>query len=134
MINHLLKKEGLKTVEPMEYYNLNELVAMTNEKFNQNKTVDEFLECETTQELINYTIEKGETPIIRVNDNLVLAHKKMTLECLMYIHPRFEIEVYQQCFDMCGGSDKFFEQVGFNVIKVDSNEEEIDEGGEENER
>ena len=128
MINHLLKKEGLKTVEPMEYYNLNEIVAMTNEKFNQKKSVDEFLEREITQELLNYSIENGETPIIKVSDNLVLAHKKMTLECLMYIHPRFEIEVYQQSFDMCGGADKFLELLGFNVIQVDDDEEEIEEG------
>ena len=129
MINNLLKKEGLNTVKPMEYYNLNEIVAMTNEKFNQNKSVNEFLEREVTQELLNYAIEKGETPIIKVNDNLVLAHEKMTVELLMYIHPKFEIEIFQQCFDMCGGSDKFFEQLGFNVIKVDNDdEEEIEEG------
>ena len=120
----------------MEYYNLNEIVAMTNEKFNQNKSVDEFLEREITQELLNYSIEKGETPIIKVSDNLVLAHKKMTLECLMYIHPRFEIEVYQQSFDMYGGANNYFKEVlGLNIIQVDDDDdEEIEEGGEENER
>lgn len=129
MINYLLNKEGLNTVKPIEYYNLNEIVAMTNEKFNQNKSVDEFLEREITQELINFAIEKGEIPIIKVSDDLVLAHEKMTIELLMYIHPKFEIEIFQQCFNMCGGSDKFFEKLGFNVVKVDSDDEEETEEG-----
>lgn len=122
MINNLLKKEGLN-IEPLKFYDLNELIGMTNEKFNQSKTIDEFLNEETTQELIDYAINKNEIPIINLG-NKVFASEKITLEFLMFIQPKFKIEVYKTYFNTCGGADKFFEKMGFEVVKVDNEEGE----------